>query len=117
LLSPFDSLIWFRERTQRLFDFHYRIEIYTPEQQRRFGYYVLPFLLDESLAGRVDLKTDRRDGVLRVQSAWLEPGSDAPHVARELAAQLATMAGWLGVDGLEVAPRGNLAGRLSTAIG
>ncbi|HET6878054.1 MAG TPA: crosslink repair DNA glycosylase YcaQ family protein [Jatrophihabitans sp.] len=117
LLSPFDSLIWFRERTLRLFGFHYRIEIYTPGPQRRFGYYVLPFLLGENLVGRVDLKSDRHAGALRVQSAWLEPGNDPWHVARELAEELAAIAGWLGLATIEVMPRGDLAPALAAAVG
>ncbi|WP_375478237.1 winged helix-turn-helix domain-containing protein [uncultured Jatrophihabitans sp.] len=120
LLSPFDNLIWFRQRTERVFGFHYRIEIYVPEPQRRFGYYVLPFLLGESLVGRVDLKSDRQAGVLRVQSAWLEAGGaghNADEVADELAAELATTAGWLGLAGVEVMPRGDLAPRLAAAVG
>jgi uncharacterized protein len=119
LLCPFDSLIWYRQRTERVFGFHYRIEIYVPEPQRRFGYYVLPFLLDESLVARVDLKSDRHDGVLRVQSAWLEPGAGQPHpsrVAAELGAELATTATWLGLRGVEVMPRGDLAAELAAAI-
>jgi uncharacterized protein len=110
LLSPFDSLIFFRPRTERLFDFHYRIEIYTPEPKRIYGYYVLPFLLDEHLVARVDLKSDRQAGVLRVQGAFAEEGVDRLHVARELAAELELCAGWLGLpNGVVVGDRGDLA--------
>jgi uncharacterized protein YcaQ len=117
LLSPFDSLVWFRDRTQRLFDFRYRIEIYTPEAQRQYGYYVLPFLLGEHLVGRVDLKSDRQAGVLRVQSAWVEEGFDPRYVAAELAGELALAAGWLGLSSIDVAARGNLAKELDSVVG
>jgi hypothetical protein len=117
LLSPFDSLVWYRARTERLFGFHYRIEIYTPEPNRQFGYYVLPFLLGEALVGRVDLKSDRRAGVLRVQSAWVELGADPRYVAEELASELVTTASWLGLDGIEVVPRGDLSKELAGALG
>jgi uncharacterized protein len=116
LLSPFDSLIWFRERTERVFDFRYRIEIYTPAGQRKFGYYVMPFLLGDQLVGRVDLKSDRQAGVLRVQSAWAEPGTDLRSVACQLAAELELTAGWQRLDGVVVMPRGNLAAELARHV-
>ena len=115
LLSPFASLIWFRQRTERIFGFRYRIEIYTPAPRRVHGYYVLPFLLGESLVARVDLKSDRQAGVLRVQGAFAEPGADHAEVAPELAAELGLVAGWLGLDRVEVVPNGDLAAPLGAA--
>jgi uncharacterized protein YcaQ len=116
LLSPFDPMIWFRDRAMRLFGFHYRIEIYTPAAQRMHGYYVLPYLLGDALVGRVDLKADRQDGVLRVQSAWAEPGVDDAYVAKHLATDLVEMAGWLDLDGVELTARGDLATTLARFI-
>lgn len=109
LLSPFDNLIFFRDRVERLWDFHYRIEIYTPEPKRIYGYYVLPFMLDGELVGRVDLKTDRQGSALLVRGAFSEPGVDRTAVGRALKTELELVAAWLGLDEVKVSRNGDLA--------
>lgn len=116
LLCPFDPLIFFRPRMERLFDFHYRIEIYTPADKRRFGYYVWPFLLDGELVGRVDLKADRAAGALQVLGAFTEDGRDRSRVAAAMAGELRSMAGWLGLDDVAVGERGDLIRPLRAAL-
>lgn len=108
LLSPFDPVVWARDRTERLFGFHYRIEIYVPKPKRVYGYYVLPYLLDGELVGRADLKNDRQAGVLRIQAAHVEAGCDPVRVGRHMLADIEAMASWLGVGELAQAKRGNL---------
>lgn len=116
LLSPFDPVCWHRDRNERLFGFHYRIEIYTPAPKRVFGYYVLPVLWGDSLVGRVDLKADRQAGVLRVQGAFTEPGVPRDDVAVDVARELRAMATWLGLDDVEVQSRGDLAAPLERCV-
>jgi uncharacterized protein len=116
LLSPFDSLIWERSRTQRLFGFHYRIEVYVPGPDRTHGYFVLPLLLGEQLVARLDLKADRKASTLRVAGAYLEPTADVPTVAAAAAIELRALGDWLGLDNVAVARRGNLATALRRAI-
>jgi hypothetical protein len=115
LLSPFDSLIWNRDRTERLFGFRYRIGIYVPEHLRTHGYYVLPLLVSDQLVARLDLKADRKTGTLRVASAHLEPGADARSVADAAVAEVRRLADWLGLEHLSVASRGDLAPALRRA--
>ncbi|WP_197506188.1 winged helix-turn-helix domain-containing protein [Mycobacterium sp. ACS4054] len=112
LLCPFDPLIFFRPRVERLFGFHYRIEIYTPAAKRQYGYYVWPLLMDGRLVARVDLKADRAADTLRVMGAFAEPDTPRPRVLRALAGELRSMASWLDLGGFSVATRGDLAADL-----
>lgn len=116
LLSPFDPVVWTRPRAERLFGFHYRIEIYTPAPRRVFGYYVLPVLLDGVIGARVDLKSDRTGRRLLVQSAWLEPGAP-PDATERLAVLLRDLAAWQGHSDITVGTRGGLVDALAAELG
>jgi len=115
LLSPFDNAIWFRERTERMFGVRVRLEIYTPAAKRTHGYYVLPFLEDDALTARVDLKADRKAGTLRVLASHAEPWA-SPQTPERLAAELQLMTGWLGLERVAVEPRGDLAAALAAEL-
>lgn len=112
LLSPFDSLVWHRDRAERLFGFRYRIEIYVPKPKREYGYYVLPFLLDGELVSRVDVKALRQVGALEVRGAYVEEGHDPGRVAAAMFPELEAMATWLGMGEIEIVNKGNLAANL-----
>ena len=116
LLSPFDNLIWARERTERLFGVRVRLEIYTPAHKREHGYYVLAFLQGEAITARLDLKSDRKAAALLVQATHLEDGAKAAEVVPALAEELRRMAGWLGLDDVVVSPKGGLAPALAAAL-
>ncbi len=116
IVSPFDPVAWFRDRLQWLFDFEYRIEIYTPVKKRKYGYYVLPFLLGDRIVARVDLKADRKASVLRVPGAFVEPNQDEEYVAVNLASELSLMAQWLGLNRIVIGRRGNLTSPLRAAV-
>ncbi len=112
LLSPFDPVVWNRDRASALFDFDYKIEIYVPKDKRKYGYYVLPFLLGDRIVGRVDLKTDRQAGVLRVIGAFAEPGVDRDEVGVELRAELEQLAQLVGVSDIHIGRVGDLIGHI-----
>jgi len=116
LLSPFDPVVWFRPRAERLFDFHYRIEIYVPAAQRKWGYYVLPFRVGEQIVARVDIKADRQSGQLLVLAAHAEPGTDRLASVDHLARELLALAGWLELDDICVTKMNAFSRSLAKAI-
>jgi len=116
LLSPFDPLVWYRPRTERLWDFHYRIEIYTPEPKRIYGYYSLPILWNGQIAGRIDLKNDRQNKQLLIQSAWHEPNIEPAALAKDLSKHLSQTAKWQNCSDIQVKKKGNLSAALSKLI-
>lgn len=117
ILSPFDPVVWFRDRALRMFGLDYRIEIYVPAHKRRFGYYSLPVLMDDAIVGRVDLKTDRARQTLLVQSAWWEPRVRPADAADRLASQLRAAAAWQGLDTISVGRWGDAADQVASSLG
>ena len=117
LLSPFDPVCWNRDRNERLFGFHYRIEIYTPAPQRTYGYYVLPVLWGDSLVGRLDMKADRHQSTLSVKGSYAEPGAPVDRIAPDLVRELHAMAQWLGLARVDIADRGDMAFALRRVSG
>ena len=115
ILTPFDPVVWFRDRAQRLFDFEYRIEIYVPAPKRVYGYYSLPVLVGDDIVGRVDLKADRQSSRLLVQSAWWEHGAP-PHAAERLADELRSAAQWQGLEEISVSRWGSATDDLAAAL-
>jgi uncharacterized protein YcaQ len=113
LVSPFDPLFWERDRAERLFGFRYRIEIYTPAAKREFGYYVLPFLMDDRIVARLDLKADRPNKRLLINAAHLQPGAAREEVAPAVERELRELAAWLGLEIIKVELRGDLAPALA----
>lgn len=116
LLSPFDPVVWYRPRAERLFNFHYRIEIYVPAKKRKWGYYVLPFLLDDRIVARVDLKADRKNATLLVLASHPEAGIDSERTLSKLANELNTLAHWLGLERIKVSRRGSFARALADFV-
>src|SRR6185295_16688828 len=116
IVSPFDPTLWERKWTRAVFDFEYQIEIYVPAPKRIYGYYVLPFLMGDRFAARVDLKADRKASTLIVHSAWVEAGLDAGAVADALSEELRSMATWLSLESFAVGKRGNLTRELKRAL-
>ena len=116
LLSPFDPVVWFRPRAERLFDFHYRIEIYVPEAKRKWGYYVLPFRMGDRIVARVDLKADRKNARLLVLAAHEEPGISGQLCAERLAVELTSLSQWLTLESIHVSQNSDFARVLAAAL-